>query len=565
MESSKRSVALSAAAACALAGSFCSLAPTPSFVVSPPPVGALPQAASSHISGQSASPATAGLSGHASSGTSTAPIAAMLAVAAFVGLAHRRSERESSRMPMQVRGRAGTWFRMGAKGAKPLHERLIAKDIIEGTKAGWLKKYRKASDMEETVKKTLYGNLQMRFTTNHFTDEIPWPEDRSGGGGMEGPREMPDKPWYRRKFMNPARFKKLDIKEWEMPENYSRSVSLEKLVGVGMQYGHSRQCWATKMMKYVYAEDGDSFIFDLVQTSAQLNRACYYAQEAAIRGAKFLFVGCKMQAQELINEYADKVNMPRVSEKWTGGLITNSGQIAIARELWQRLRTQKDQGAWDSMGGERRELQECMLRRLDRKYAGIEGMEDFPDIIIMVDQKSEAVACHEAGKMGIPIICLCDTNADPDKVDITVPGNCGQKRSIELFLQQITEAIKTGQDIRASRPRSDDPAEQKSWDPWMFSSDRIPGLHRSGKFQPWMRDMYGTYENVKRANPYGKIRPCAPFVSPVPWVNNDGQNQIWGVSTNAKVAAKEEGKRLAEEAARAGGGGGGGEDEEAKE
>merc|ERR1719291_847846 len=137
---------------------------------------------------------------------------------------------------------------------------------------------------------------------------------------------------------------------WEMPANFSKSVTLEELVAAGMQYGHASGVWNPKMLKYLYAEHDGTHIFDLVQTAACLNRACYYVMEAASKGAVFLFSGTKDQAKPLIKAAALRTGMHYCDSRFIGGLLTNWQQVQKGVQLLKKMSVEYEQGAWKILG-----------------------------------------------------------------------------------------------------------------------------------------------------------------------------------------------------------------------
>jgi len=245
--------------------------------------------------------------------------------------------------------RGQNYLRPNAKGSKPMINRHITQDILRDSMKGWTKKYRTAGDIEDIMKKTIYGRVQFQFASEHFTDDLPWFKNPQSEAGDH----LEDDPLYVRKYLEhmrlyvvtrhgtigselqlkePAKFKKLEIANWEMPENYTRSTH----------------------------------IFDLVQTSACLNRACYYAMEAASKGATFLFTGTKEQASKLVKQAAKRTGQHYCDSRFVGGLLTNFNQA---------------QGAWQILSEQEKEKNRLKIGRLIRKYEGVQRMNGLPDIV----------------------------------------------------------------------------------------------------------------------------------------------------------------------------------------
>lgn len=427
----------------------------------------------------------------------------------LAGRSRRAGSSRSARVVMNYLRRGERYLRPTAKGMKPLINRKIAKDDIKESHETWKKKYRDAGTMEGIMKKTIYGRAQFQFSSNHFTDEMPWLTWGAGGGNRQeegsGHRHAYDQPFYMRKMLNTAKFKKLELVSWELPDNAPPVVTLDELVRAGVQYGHSSSAWNAKMMPYIYSDFEGTHIFDLVQTSAQLNRACYYAMEAASHGAKFLITGTKEQAAPYVKAVAEACDAYYCDSRFAGGLLTNFKLVRKSVELTKKLRREQEQGAWQILDEERVIRNKMKANRLWRKYKGVVDMTDLPDIMIVVDEVKERNAVAEAAATGIPVIGLCDSNSNPDSIDLPIPGNASGSRSIELILNKLGDAIHRGNLVYESTSVGDRKEFPREFDPWLFSQDRRRKTRKKTKRQPWHKTTFGTYENFKKANPYGYI------------------------------------------------------------
>jgi len=415
---------------------------------------------------------------------------------------------------MRYLRRGENYLRPTAKGMKPLINRPLASDSIKDAHYGWKKKYRSAGEMEDIMKKTIYGRVQFQFASEHFTDQIPWiPLTGKSAGGVEAkaPNHHYDDALYVRKYIKTAKFKKLELVAWEMPENATKVVTLDELVRAGVQYGHSSSVWNPKMLNYLYSDFEGTHIFDLVQTAAQLNRSCYYLMEAASMGAKVLIVGTKDQAGGFVKQYAEECGAFYVDQKYAGGILTNFNKLRGSINLMTKLQRENDQGAWKGLDVEQIGRNQRKLRRLYRKYKGVAGMEELPDILICIDEVKERNCILEALKVGIPTICLCDSNSNPDPIDLVIPGNASGSRSIDLVLSKLSEAIKKGRQLEMITPVGDRKEIPREFDPWLFSLDRMRVFRRKTKRQSWHKVMYGNYENYKKCNPFGNITPVGDY------------------------------------------------------
>eukprot|EP00913_Durusdinium_trenchii_P012207 g11466.t1 len=432
--------------------------------------------------------------------------------------ARRGRSRTASRVIMQVR-KPTRWAKPAAKGMKPMIHRKETRDVWMDGFDGWQKnKDRNLDFMEKVVRQQLHGRMQMQFSSEHFFDAMPLMSGMSTSRRAMGNGEGHDYDdiFYVRKYLEPAKFKKLALGNWEMPENATRVVTLPELVDAGVQYGHKSNMWNPKMLKYLYADNGGTHIFDLVQTAANLNRACYYCMEAAAKGANFIFIGTKersagtRQAREQVKKYAEEAGVPYCDLRFVGGVISNFAVIRKSVDMMLKLKEEKQQNAWSVLSEFKRFLNECKLNRMEKKYAGIVNLTSYPDICIFVDEAKERLPLAEMTRIGVPTVGMVDSNNDPTYVDIPIPSNTSSTRSIELVLRKLSEAIKKGKALAQMNPQGP-PPETRRWDPWILSRDRIRFMRRRSKRQGWMKGIYGSYENWKKCHPWGAVPTVAPF------------------------------------------------------
>lgn len=443
-------------------------------------------------------------------------LAAAVAVGLTFAAGDRASRSSDSRVTMNGISRGRNWLRPCGKGQKPLINRPLARDDIKDAHEGWKRKYRKAEDFEDIMKKTVYGKVQFQFASSHFTDQLPWvpitpgPTMTTGLKKDDENHHMQDAV-YVRKYIEPAKFKKLELVSWEMPENCPPVCSLDELVAAGVQYGHTSCVWNPKMLPYLYSDMDGTHVFDLVQTSAQLNRACFYLQEAAAKGATILFSGTKAQAGPLVKKYGRLCRSHFVDHRWAGGLLTNFYQVKGSIEWMKKLRLEERQGAWKGLSDDVVKSNKRYATKLFRKYKGCQNMDVPPDILVVVDEVKDRNAVLEAQKMGIPVIGLLDSNSNPFYVDLPIPCNCSSTKSIELILSKLSDAVRRGSVVFDNQAVGDRPEFEKEFDPWVFSKDRLRWARRKSRRQPWQKVAYGSYENCKQVNPYGYIPQMQPW------------------------------------------------------
>ena len=218
-------------------------------------------------------------------------------------------------------------------------------------------------------------------------------------------------------------------------------VSMQQLLEAGMHFGHQTRRWNPKMRRYIWGERAGIYIVDLVQSQKLYEEAGNFLGNLAARGGTVLFVGTKKQAQDAIEEHAQRVGMPYVKHRWLGGLLTNWKTISDRLKHMQELRRQHDEGQLQLLGTKERQTRLLELQKLEQSLGGMAGMDKLPDAVIVVDLNVEALAVKEARRLKIPVIGLTDTNSDPDLADYVVPGNDDAIRSCNLFLEIMANAI----------------------------------------------------------------------------------------------------------------------------
>nr|YP_009395170.1 ribosomal protein S2 [Bryothamnion seaforthii]ARW63938.1 ribosomal protein S2 [Bryothamnion seaforthii] len=221
-------------------------------------------------------------------------------------------------------------------------------------------------------------------------------------------------------------------------------VSLEELLEAGVHFGHQSRRWNPKMFPYIYTERNGIHIIDLVQTAQLLNNAYEFVRQSAELGKTFLFLGTKRQAAGIVAREANRSNSFYVNQRWLGGMLTNWITIKARVNRLNELEKKDEQGFINALPKKEASLLRKELDRLRKHLGGIKSMQSLPDLVIVVDQKKETTAIQECIKLGIPTICILDTNCNPDIVDIPIPANDDAIRSIKLILSKIADAILEG-------------------------------------------------------------------------------------------------------------------------
>nr|YP_009393307.1 ribosomal protein S2 [Symphyocladiella dendroidea]ARW61869.1 ribosomal protein S2 [Symphyocladiella dendroidea] len=221
-------------------------------------------------------------------------------------------------------------------------------------------------------------------------------------------------------------------------------VSLEELLEAGVHFGHQSRRWNPKMFPYIYTERNGIHIIDLVQTAQLLNDACDFIKRSSQQGKTFLFLGTKRQAAGIVSREAIRSNSFYINQRWLGGMLTNWVTIKARVERLNQLEQKDSDGLIDNLPKKEASIVRKELDRLRKHLNGIKEMQKLPDLVIIVDQKKEITAIQECIKLGIPTICMLDTNCNPEIVDVPIAANDDAIRSIKLVLSKIADSILEG-------------------------------------------------------------------------------------------------------------------------
>jgi small subunit ribosomal protein S2 len=219
---------------------------------------------------------------------------------------------------------------------------------------------------------------------------------------------------------------------------------MRELLEAGVHFGHQTRRWNPKMRRFIFGERGGIYIIDLTRTQELLEEAHDFARNVSERRGTVLFVGTKKQAQDAVSEHASRVGMPYVSNRWLGGLLTNWRTISERIGYLHDLRRLKTEGQLDLLPSKERIALEAELEKLESNLGGVADMKRQPDAVFVIDLKKEQLAVREARRLGIPIIGLVDTNADPDEADLVIPGNDDAIRACNLVTRVVADGVEAG-------------------------------------------------------------------------------------------------------------------------
>nr|YP_010881243.1 ribosomal protein S2 [Fossombronia foveolata]WIA67196.1 ribosomal protein S2 [Fossombronia foveolata] len=224
----------------------------------------------------------------------------------------------------------------------------------------------------------------------------------------------------------------------------SWNIHLEEMMEAGVHFGHQARRWNPKMAPHIFTERKGVHIINLTQTARFLSEACDLVSNAASRGKQFLIVGTKYQAADLVASAASRARCHYVNQKWLGGMLTNWSTIETRLQKFRDLENKQIAGVFDRIPKKEAADLQRQLDQLRKYFSGIKYMTTLPDIVIIIDQQEELTAIRECITLGIPTICLVDTDCNPDITDIPIPANDDARASIRWILNKLTSAIREG-------------------------------------------------------------------------------------------------------------------------
>jgi len=222
------------------------------------------------------------------------------------------------------------------------------------------------------------------------------------------------------------------------------NIEIKGLIESGVHFGHLTRKWNPNMAPYVYTERKGIHIIDLYKTAAKIEEAGSALNKIAASGRKILFVATKKQAKDIVSDKAKSVNMPFITERWPGGMLTNFVTIRKAVKKMAHIDRMKKDGSFEALS-KREKLQiERQRTKLEKNLGSIVDMTRLPGAVLVVDIKREHIAVAEAQKLNIPIFAMVDTNSDPRAIDYVIPSNDDASKSIDKVLSYLTDAIAEG-------------------------------------------------------------------------------------------------------------------------
>jgi small subunit ribosomal protein S2 len=221
-------------------------------------------------------------------------------------------------------------------------------------------------------------------------------------------------------------------------------VTIKDLLEAGVHFGHQTKRWNPKMKPYIFGARNGINVFDLTITLRQLAKACAFLQDTVATGGEVLFVGTKRQAQELVRENAERVNMPYMCHRWLGGTLTNNRVVLSRLGRMKKLQGMESSGEMATLPKKEVAALRRELTKLERNLGGIVDMRRLPSALVIVDVQREHIAVQEADRLGIPVVAIVDSNCDPDLIDYVVPGNDDAVRAVKTIVDAFTAAVAEG-------------------------------------------------------------------------------------------------------------------------
>ncbi len=238
---------------------------------------------------------------------------------------------------------------------------------------------------------------------------------------------------------------------------------VKELLDAGVHFGHLTRKWNPNMAPYIYMERNGIHIINLYKTAAKLEEANEALKKIASSGRKVLFVATKKQAKDIVAEKAKNANMPYITERWPGGMLTNFVTIRKAVKKMASIDRMKQDGTFNTLSKKERLAVDRLRAKLEKNLGSISDMSRLPGALFIVDTTREHIAVKEAQKLNIPIFAMVDTNSDPRQIDYVIPSNDDASKSIENIIGSVTAAISEGlAERKAGKADGEEPKAKKA-------------------------------------------------------------------------------------------------------
>lgn len=250
-------------------------------------------------------------------------------------------------------------------------------------------------------------------------------------------------------------------------------ITMREMLEAGVHFGHQKRFWNPKMKPFIFGEHHKIHIINLEKTLPLYNDAVNFLSKIAARRGKVLFVGTKKAAQDAVKEEAIRAGMPYVNHRWLGGMLTNYKTVRQSIKRLKDFEKAKEEGLFDRLVKKEALMREREIIKLEKSFGGIRNMNGLPDALFVIDSMHEKIAIDEARRLGIPVVCIVDTNSDPDGIDYVIPGNDDAIRAIRLYLKGIVDSILTAKEHLKADEKED--------------AEQAPRDKKSAKHQPTVK------------------------------------------------------------------------------
>jgi small subunit ribosomal protein S2 len=224
----------------------------------------------------------------------------------------------------------------------------------------------------------------------------------------------------------------------------SVKIEMKDLLEAGVHYGHQSKRWNPKMKPFIFGARNGIHIIDLQKTVKLFQTACNFIESTSAKGGHVLFVGTKRMARELVQTEARRAGMYYINHRWLGGTLTNFSTIRQSIHRLKRIEKMSKDGTYDKLPKKEVLMFEREREKLERNLGGIKDMPGMPRAVFLIDAHKETIALQEAKRLGIPVVAVADTNANPDGIDFIIPGNDDSVKSLQLFITTLADACISG-------------------------------------------------------------------------------------------------------------------------
>ena len=310
-------------------------------------------------------------------------------------------------------------------------------------------------------------------------------------------------------------------------------VDVKQLLEAGVHFGHLTRKWNPNMAPYIYMERNGIHVINLYKTVAKLDETNEALSKIAASGRKILFVATKKQAKDIVAEKAAKVNMPYITERWPGGMLTNFVTIRKAVKKMASIDRMKKDGTFLTLSKKERLQVDRLRAKLEKNLGSISEMTRLPGALFIVDTMREHIAVKEAQKLNIPIFAMVDTNCDPRDVDYLIPSNDDASKSIDIIMTEVTNAVAEG--LAERKSEKGDAAEGKSDD----KKEKAPKKKEAADTpapSPEKVDTKPAPVVAKATNVEAEVEPTEEAVAKKAKVEADDLTKVEGIGPKAAEA-----------------------------